>query len=92
MTKQAGRNGRLDFFGVERSVVFTDELFEPGVDKVADLTEGDGLATTGEGGGIGETVVDALAGAGEDGAGFASVVAHGDDVVELLAGEVVDGL
>lgn len=70
--------------------MLADELFEPWADEVADLAEGGGLSASGKGGGVGETVVDALSGAGEDGAGFAGVVADGDDVVEMLAGEFVD--
>src|SRR5512146_174125 len=87
---QAGRKGRLDFLCLVS--VFAHKLGEPGAYEVADLSEGGGLAAAGEGGGGGETVMDGLAGAGKDGAGFAGVVADGDDVVELLADKFVDGL
>ncbi len=73
------------------SGVFANELFEPGADEVADLTEGCGLAAARDSGGIGETLMDTLAGTGEDRAGFAGVVANGDHVIEMLAGEFIDG-
>ena len=59
-----------------------DEEFEPSADGIANLTKDDGLIRDGSGGRIRETLVDTFAGARKDGAGFARVVANGDDVVE----------
>ena len=72
--------------------MFGDESLEPRTDGVAYLAEYCWLITGGSSGGIDKVVVNALPGAPKDGAGFAGVVADGDDVVEGLSGELVDGL
>lgn len=78
---------------LRRLAVLGGEVMEVGADLVADLAEG-GEAVffgAGDGGGVREVVVEAVGVAGVDGAGLLGVVADGEDVVEGLVGELVDG-
>lgn len=71
-----------------------DEVVDEGADTVADLAEEVELlfGCARSGGGVGKVPVDDLDGTGEAGTGAVGLRADGDDEVEALGDELVEGL